>query len=289
MMRTLLITTLLTAYLVAGAAQAQSTSLPSDKRIKLLSYDESDIYTIQTRYGYQTSVVFGAQEDIQTISVGDRSTWQIIPSGNRLFIRPLIENVTTNMTIITSKHSYQFDLKSASSAKDAKGGRPEDVVYVAKFVYPDKTAPEPSAPSYQSTSTSEPAADPTPAQTTASRDITYIAMPLTTPDKTLRAPKSTGFKGPATPQNPNYNYTYSGPDDLAPLEVYDDGMSTFIKYSNMNQPVPNVFIRSNGRETPVSNRIVDGRMIIDVVTGELVLKNSNGTIHVYNEIINPGR
>jgi len=76
-----------------------------DSRIKLLPYDESDVYTITTRPGYQTNVVFGRGEEIQTISVGDRSFWQLIPAGNRLFIRPMNEDVSTNMTILTNRHS----------------------------------------------------------------------------------------------------------------------------------------------------------------------------------------
>src|SRR5690349_19344959 len=117
-----------------GAAWADDVDapLPSDERIKLLAYDESDVYTITTRYGYQTNIVFGPSEEIETISVGDHSMWQIIPSGNRLFIRPMEEDVTTNMTVLTSKHSYQFDLKSVPGDKTAGN------IYVAMFVYKDE-------------------------------------------------------------------------------------------------------------------------------------------------------
>ena len=105
---------------------------PSDQRIKQLSYDEGDVYTITTKYGYQTNIVFSPKEDIETISVGDKSVWQIIPSGNRIFIRPMEEDVITNMTVLTNKRSYQFDLKSLGPAQN------EGNIYVATFIYPQE-------------------------------------------------------------------------------------------------------------------------------------------------------
>ena len=166
----------------------------ADNRIKLLNYDESDVYTITTRYGYQTNIVFGAGEEVQTISVGDRSMWQIIPAANRLFIRPMEDNAITNMTVITNRHSYQFDLKSISTEKGSGN------IYVAKFVYPDAVRPAPA-----------------PRPAAVSPAIAYYEPP---------PPGITGGR----PSHPNYNYTFSGPDNLAPQQVYDDGKSTHIKY-----------------------------------------------------------
>ena len=122
------------APLVDEDSPEGNLSLRGDRRIKWLLYDETDVYTITTRYGYQTNVIFSPQEEIELISVGDRSLWQIIPSGNRMFIRPMEEDVITNMTVITNKHSYQFDLKSLSADKSGN-------IYVAQFVYPDTKKP----------------------------------------------------------------------------------------------------------------------------------------------------
>lgn len=147
------------ALLPLSAAQAEplpaAEDLPVDRRIKILRYDPNDIYTMVTRVGYQSYIEFSAREEIDTISVGDRSFWQLIPSGNRLFIRPLQEDVATNMTVITTRRSYQFDLKSVSEIdkpepKDAdkpapKAKEPKDkykgVIYVARFSYPDDPPP----------------------------------------------------------------------------------------------------------------------------------------------------
>ncbi len=45
------------------------------------------------------------------------------------------DGAQTNMTLLTNKHSYQFDLKSL--AADAKSG---GNIYVARFIYPDDEA-----------------------------------------------------------------------------------------------------------------------------------------------------
>lgn len=122
-------------------ADGPEPQFPVDSRMKLLMYDETDIYTIPTKYGYQTNIVFGPREEIQTISVGDRSLWQIIPAKHILFLRPQQENVSTNMTVMTNLHTYQFDLKSVGEEKNTS------IIYVAKFVYPDDMpkAPEPAS------------------------------------------------------------------------------------------------------------------------------------------------
>ena len=113
-------------------AQIAPPAPPNDERIKQLVYNEGDVYTITTKYGYQTNIVLSPKEDIETISVGDKSVWQIIPSGNRIFIRPMEEDSITNMTVLTNKHSYQFDLKSLGPAVN------EGNIYVATFIYPEE-------------------------------------------------------------------------------------------------------------------------------------------------------
>lgn len=265
-MRTLLISTLL-ACAAPGFALAETPDplLPTDSRIKLLTYDEADVYSIVTKYGYQTSIVLGPAEEIQTISVGDRSLWQIIPSGNRLFIRPMDEDVTTNMTVITNRHSYQFDLKSLG---EGKGGN----LYVAKFMYPED---RPKAPPMAAVA--PPAASP---------PLPSVPPPVITQTPVSAAPVAVS-SGPGLPYA-NYNYTYSGPDSLAPLQVYDDGKSTFIKYQNADQPPPAVYVMDATGARQSSSYYVKGEyIVVSQVAPEMALESNGGTLHIYNEMLNP--
>ena len=296
-MRNLFSIAILLSLMVPGAARASvdaDASMPSDARIKLLMYDETDVYTINTRYGYQTNIVFAPNEEIETISVGDRSVWQIIPAGNRLFIRPMDENITTNMTIITNKHSYQFDLNSVSAEK-AKGN-----IYVAKFVYKDEkkkqeTPPEPPASAPVPPAASEPVATET--------KTTYVPVPspfgyspsVPSPgsaeksDKPKTEPTVGAGQEHGDSTSPfNYNYTYSGSDDAAPLQVYDDAHSTFIKFRSLSDPSPSVTtVNADGTETAVPFTSKDNYLQVSTVAGELVVRKNDGTVHIFNENTNP--
>lgn len=111
-----------------------SQPVVSDSRVKTFVYNENEVYTILTQYGYQTNIEFGRGEEIQTISVGDRVSWQIIPAGRRLFIQTIQDDAQTNLTVVTNRRAYQFDLKSTSHTK----GNEDRLVYVARFYYPDE-------------------------------------------------------------------------------------------------------------------------------------------------------
>jgi type IV secretion system protein VirB9 len=93
------------------------------------------VYLLVLHYGFQSHIEFGKGENIETITLGDSYAWKITPLGNRLFIKPMERNIRTNMTIITNKRTYQFDIV----AKDLEDGDERDLVYVIRFQYPNKS------------------------------------------------------------------------------------------------------------------------------------------------------
>lgn len=243
-----------------------------DSKVKELIYNESNVYVIRTKYGYQTNVVFDPKEEVQTVSVGDRSLWQIIPAGNRLFIRPMTENISTNMTLLTNKRSYEFDLKSVPENNDSN-------VYVLKFTYPEANpfSGDNHVDMIVQNSKVDAIAEVKPAaQKEISPEKSVAAMSL--PE--VAKPESIGL----LPIRFNYSYTYSGPDAIAPTQVYDDGKSTFIKYKSISKVAPDAFIiESDGRETKVPAEIKGSSLVIDTVTGEIALRSADGEIRIYNE------
>lgn len=121
--------------LLCGMSAAHGEApVTTDSRIKIFVYNENEVYHLTIHHGYQSSIEFGPGEEVETISLGDTYAWKITPVGRRLFIKPLEANVRTNMTIITSKRTYQFDVVS----KVPDGKLDEELVYVARFYYPDK-------------------------------------------------------------------------------------------------------------------------------------------------------
>jgi type IV secretion system protein VirB9 len=119
-----------------GTAGANYYDLPltTDNRIKTYVYSPNEVYLLVLHHGFQSHIEFEKNEGIETITVGDSYAWKITPLGNRLFVKPLEKNIRTNMTIITNKRTYQFDIV----AKEFEDGEEKDLVYVIRFQYPRK-------------------------------------------------------------------------------------------------------------------------------------------------------
>lgn len=125
----------ITLLAITGFSSAYAEMpVTTDSRIKIFVYNENEVFHLMIHYGYQSNIEFGQGEDIETISMGESYSWKITPIGRRLFIKPLQVNVRTNMTVITNKHTYQFDI--ISKMPDDK--LDNDLVYVARFFYPEK-------------------------------------------------------------------------------------------------------------------------------------------------------
>ncbi len=123
----------LIVFLYPTLLLADNKPIAMDSRIKTFIYSENDVFRLVVHYGYQTSIEFADGEEIQTISVGNNYAWQLTPVGRRLFIKPLEENILTNMTILTNKRSYQFEVQSKLLSYTID----EELVYVVRFFFPD--------------------------------------------------------------------------------------------------------------------------------------------------------
>lgn len=111
--------------------------LTTDSRIRTYIYNPNEVYLLTLSHGFQSTIEFDKQEQIETISLGDSYSWSIKPMGNRIFIKPLEKNIHTNMTIITNKHTYHFDVIAKAHDEEYS---PQDITYVVRFFYPKKYA-----------------------------------------------------------------------------------------------------------------------------------------------------
>ena len=111
---------------------ASDNPISTDSRIKTLIYNPNEIFKIVVHFNFQTSLEFEKDEEIKTITTGNSYAWQLVPIDNRLFIKPLEENILTNMTVITNKRVYQFEVQS----KPYSGYVDNELVYVARFYFP---------------------------------------------------------------------------------------------------------------------------------------------------------
>lgn len=266
--RTLRYLPALLAVLIAATHAAPALAevpIVTDSRIKTFVYNPNEVFTITTHYGYQSNIEFGAKENIETVSVGDRVAWQIIPAGRRLFIRAQEENAHTNMTVVTNLRAYQIDLRS--SGADAVFGS-EELVYVVRFYYPDET------------SGVSPALYTPPAMQAPMMPVSTGMVPQPMAPMAMQAPAPT-----AAPMNSGYNYryTFSGPNTAAPVKIYDDGRSTFFKFRDGRAPKFSV-ITARGEELDVPARTVgQGVYAVDMLAPRFSLRSSSGQVVVYNE------
>jgi len=109
--------------------------LGSERKFRSFIYNPNDVYRYIGHYTYQGFIEFDEGETISTISMGNPSLWLFESLGNRLFLKPVGEdNSETNMTVITNKKVYHFELV----AREAKSIADKDLIFVVKFVYPDE-------------------------------------------------------------------------------------------------------------------------------------------------------
>ena len=111
-----------------------SSYISTDSRIRNLEYNKNEVFRIVVHYGYQSSIEFQENETIEHIFAGNNYAWALSTLENRLFIRPLEENIMTNMTIITNERTYQVELISQSISNSMK----EELTYVTRFILPHK-------------------------------------------------------------------------------------------------------------------------------------------------------
>ncbi|RVU81556.1 hypothetical protein EOL70_26310 [Leucothrix sargassi] len=72
----------------------------------------------------------------------------------------------------------------------------------------------------------------------------------------------------------NFNYSAAGKGDLRPLEMFDNGRFTFIKF-DPNAQLPAVFRVRNGKETLVNSNIKNGWVVIQNLSNEWKVRLDN--------------
>jgi type IV secretion system protein VirB9 len=226
---------------IADINAVENRPIAIDSRIKTYIYSENEVFRLVVHYGYQTSIEFADGEEIQTISVGNNYAWQLTPIGRRLFIKPLEENILTNMTILTNKRAYQFEVQSKLLSYTVD----EELVYVVRFFYPeedfDKNRP----------------------QITAKEDN---PIPVVKPF--------------------NFNYSLSGPDAIAPIKVFDDGINTFFKFDDNLPSLPKFESKQEEQYIELQPKRRSDYIILNTIAPEFRLSQGNKIVTVYNESMN---
>jgi type IV secretion system protein VirB9 len=129
--RTHLFTVGLVAGMTALPAFAETAPKPGshDARVTYATYQEGQVYRINTRLRNVTLVELGEGEKIQSIAIGDLESFKIdkLERANLFIIKPVVAGATTNLTVETQRNIYFLQV--------TEGGRGSPN-YSVKFTVP---------------------------------------------------------------------------------------------------------------------------------------------------------
>ena len=265
-------------FVISGSTLAQ-TPITTDSRIRTLVYNPNEVYELKFYYNYQSFIEFSDDEEIEMISIGEAFAWRLTPSGKRIFIRPLEVAAHTNMTIITNKRTYHFDIRS----DEFTGKADEDLVYTVRFFYPQVGQPLPIPPQLSVPNIA--------AKIPAAKKILPSALPnnvavIKTPTPKARVDEELPGIIDRNPEDLKLNFDYSlagKSDDITPLKVYDDGNETHFQFSNNNAIVPNInTVDFNGIESPVNYTVRDKYIVVPTTARQFTLRLGNSLLCIYN-------
>ena len=98
------ITIFLIFYLAASSFAVQLPRvIGSEKRFRAYVYNPNEVYRYVGHYLSQSYIEFEKGETVQTISMGDTTSWQTTVMDNKLFLKPILDFANTNMTVMTNK------------------------------------------------------------------------------------------------------------------------------------------------------------------------------------------
>jgi type IV secretion system protein VirB9 len=85
------------------------------------------------------------------------------------------------------------------------------------------------------------------------------------------------------PSKYNFNYSFSGPDNIAPLKIFDDGKFTYFELKEKSSQLAAVFyVDSAGYEGLVNYRVKGNYLIVERINDKFTLRHGSDTICVFN-------
>ncbi|MFN4113132.1 MAG: TrbG/VirB9 family P-type conjugative transfer protein [Sphingomonadaceae bacterium] len=218
----------------------------ADARLVERKYDPAAVVRIEGKTKVQATIQFGEDESIENVAIGDSASWQVTPNkrANLLFVKPLEPTASTNMTVVTNKRTYLFDLVANPRARP---------LYVLRFTYPD----EPKEPEVQ------------------------LAAPVAVADPTEMAAATDPY-AVVDPAELNFAWAVKGDRALVPERTYDDGMATFLAWRS-GQPIPAILVKDfEGTEGPVNFTVRGDVIVVDGVPREIVLRSGKNVATLTN-------
>jgi type IV secretion system protein VirB9 len=251
---------LLRLTLSAAAALALAApALADDPRLKTLVFDEAQVVRIDGKVLVQTTIKFAPDEVIENVAIGDSTAWQVQPNKAQtiLFVKPLEPTARTNMTVVTDRRTYLFDL--VASPKNA-------ALYVLQFRYPEleKAAEEARLAAAAEAEAEALRAKADPAELAAASDPYAVSDPASL----------------------NFEWASAGTPELLPARAFDDGDAVFLTW-RAGTAIPAILVmNADGEEGPVNFTVRGDTVVVDGVPPQIILRSGRDTATLTN--LGPG-
>ncbi|OBV10477.1 TrbG/VirB9 family P-type conjugative transfer protein [Erythrobacter dokdonensis] len=226
-------------------------ALADDPRLKTLVFDEASVVRIDGKVLVQTTIKFAPDEVIENVAIGDSTAWQVQPNKAQdiLFVKPLEPSARTNMTVVTDKRTYLFDL--VASPRNAP-------LYVLQFRYPELEKAEEEARLAAAAEAERLAASP--AELAAAKDPYAVADPASL----------------------NFEWASAGTRELLPARAYDDGDAVFLTWP-AGTAIPAILVTNeDGEEGPVNFTVRGETVVVDGVPPQIILRSGRDTATLTN-------
>lgn len=256
------------AVCALAALSALPASAQTDPRLQTREYDPAEVVRIAGRLGVQATIAFGEGESIENVAVGDSQQWQITPNkrADLLFVKPLTASAKTNMTVVTNRHTYFFDLVASARSEP---------LYMLRFTYKEE---EEAAPTTVMPNRAETSVMPERGVLAALNAEREAVLETDRPDVITGEPKPE----PDAPAVLNFAWKREGDASLMPARIYDDGKATYLSWAS-DQSVPAILVRNaEGKEGPVNYAVRGSTIVIDTVPSLIVLRTGDESATLEN-------
>lgn len=232
----------LAALMLATGVHAAQVPEPSkgDPRIRYVVYDPNDVVQLYTKVGSSLLIQFEPDEQLVDMVGGDVDAWGAASTKarNGIFLKPAAVAPDTNIQVITTRRTYNFEVKLAPRGKPA--------YLTVRFRYPASAR----------------AADAAARESNEVRALLDAAAPAG-----------------------NRRYTVQGSSELAPIEAWDDGRTTFLRF-RARSSIPAIYAGRGDDDSieQIENTSVKGDVVqVPAVRRKLVLRIGRQVACVFNE------
>lgn len=222
---------------LALLASASIAAAAADERIRIVPYRLDTIVELDGQPDFQSMVSFAEDERIENVALGDSTNWQVAPNkrANLLFVKPVLPETHTNMTVVTNQRTYLFELRSGSAVP---------AVYSLRFEFPQP-------PAATATATGNTSGNP--------------AAPASAPAPSTAAPQ---------PRKATARYAWrpGGSANLQPRGSFDDGRTLFVAWPKGIELPAILSLAADGAEESVNYVIQGDYLAVEGLPKKLVLR-----------------